>query len=160
MLQLRFEAYEKRRKQKLNCVSEAMKQGRLEELRELSKMPRRPSSQAKLTRKSQETLRVPLDHDFIVNKKLARQVYEQELLERQRESRSRQQEQRTRERAALQKLTEDKARKAEKYQREKVLEKRERREQTAAREQEMSAVRRSHQIQELATAVEKGNEFL
>ena len=139
VVKLRFDEYEKRRRQKLAYVCEALKQGRLEEFTELKKVPK-PSVTAGST---SETLRVPLDHDFLTNKKLARQIYEKELHERQKESRTRQQELRMQAREALRKQTEEKAKKAEKVRSEKIHEIEERREQTSIKQMELLRMRES-----------------
>ena len=140
IIKLRFDEYEKRRRQKLAYVGEALKQGRLEEFTELKKVPKPPVTTAG---GSGETLRVPLDHDFLANKKLARQIYEKELHERQKESRTRQQELRMQAREALRKQTEEKAKKAEKARSEKIQEIEERREQTCLKQMELLKMRES-----------------
>lgn len=55
-------------------VIDALKQGRLEEL---NQKPKRSVSTAPV-----ETLRMPLNEQYLMNKKLARQIFEQELLDK------------------------------------------------------------------------------
>lgn len=65
-------------------MNEALKQGRLQEFND-HRVPRNFDSRSPVKHHLPE-LRMPLDDEFVENKRLARQVFEQELLDRQKET--------------------------------------------------------------------------
>ena len=82
--ELRLKHYETVRKDRLSQINAALKQGRLEEFKNL-KITKSydPSARSpKALHSSPPEMRVPLDAEYLENKKIARQIFEQELLEK------------------------------------------------------------------------------
>lgn len=82
--ELRLKHYEAVRRDRLSQINASLKQGRLEEFKNLRVTKNfDPNPRTPRTPHSPPEMRVPLDAEYLENKKIARQIFEQELHEKQ-----------------------------------------------------------------------------
>jgi hypothetical protein len=79
---LRHQHYEKKRKEKLALILSTINQGALPELQQVFESQTKQVEQNVTSSAMTADLKELLDAEFVLNKKLARQIYAQEMLEK------------------------------------------------------------------------------